>query len=445
LEPRCLLSTYSITDLGTLGENSLGYGVNAIGHVTGGSETSQVEYVTYSYPNFKSKIKEAYYPEYAFQWTPPGNNTGGLTSLGTLRTYDGSEGRGINDTDQVAGSLLHAVGTDHGAQLGPVRAFLWQNGKMQDLGVLGGQSSSEGLGINNGGQVVGASGLQAFLWTPGGTNGDPTNPQMLDLGSGAANGINNAPSVQVVGFKNGLYGAYAFVWQNGVTQDLGTLGGLGSDAEAINDSGQVVGWAETSAGSSHAFLYSAGTMQDLGTLGGSSSGASAINASGQVVGGSTLATGVERAFLYTNGAMRDLNSLIPAGSGVILYGATAINRNGQIVCWGDVKVRNGYQTRSFLLTPATTASPAQATTASSLPTGPQATISTATAAPTVTAATFRCLPFVVAPTVTPTTSPGEWTFTFAVHRTPAPHTLFSRAEDGYGALGDPTVRTLTVD
>jgi len=51
----------------------------------------------------------------------------------------------------------------------------------------------------------------------------------------------------------------------GVTQytftDLGTLGGNGSEAFAINNSGQVVG------GSQHAFLYDGSTMRDLGTLG----------------------------------------------------------------------------------------------------------------------------------------------------------------------------------
>ena len=66
--------------------------------------------------------------------------------------------------------------------------------------------------------------------------------------------------------------------------DLGTLGGYGSTAYAINASGQVAGDAETSAGQGHAFLYSNGTMQDLGTLGGTDSQAYGINASGEVVG-----------------------------------------------------------------------------------------------------------------------------------------------------------------
>ena len=45
-------------------------------------------------------------------------------------------------------------------------------------------------------------------------------------------------------------------------QDLGTLAGpdvnLYSIARAINDAGQIVGEAQTTAGFDHAFLYSAG-------------------------------------------------------------------------------------------------------------------------------------------------------------------------------------------
>jgi len=54
-------------------------------------------------------------------------------------------------------------------------------------------------------------------------------------------------------------------------QDLGTLGGTGSSATAINGRGQVTGYATTAAGEYHAFRWTpAGGMQDLGTLGGTS-------------------------------------------------------------------------------------------------------------------------------------------------------------------------------
>src|SRR5581483_12194469 len=70
-------------------------------------------------------------------------------------------------------------------------------------------------------------------------------------------------------------------------KDLGTLGGNGSQAYALNSAGQVVGYAYTSNNAaSHAVLFS-GTGSnnvDLGNLGGNSnnlSEARSINDSGQ--------------------------------------------------------------------------------------------------------------------------------------------------------------------
>ncbi|TMH64710.1 MAG: hypothetical protein E6H48_16400 [Betaproteobacteria bacterium] len=67
--------------------------------------------------------------------------------------------------------------------------------------------------------------------------------------------------------------------------DLGTLGGSNGSGTAINVSGQIAGFAETSSGSTHAFRYSSGTMVDLGVLaGGSFSAGFGIDNNGQVVG-----------------------------------------------------------------------------------------------------------------------------------------------------------------
>ena len=109
--------------------------------------------------------------------------------------------------------------------------------------------------------------------------------------------------------------------------DLGTLGGTQSFAYGINNSGQVVGYSDTSSGNQHAFLYSGGVMQDLGTLGGTSSGANGINNSGQVVGGSFPSSGHGHAFLYSGGVMQDLGTL----SGRAGSGANGINTSGQVV------------------------------------------------------------------------------------------------------------------
>jgi probable HAF family extracellular repeat protein len=109
-------------------------------------------------------------------------------------------------------------------------------------------------------------------------------------------------------------------------QDLGTLpNNTSSWAQAINDSGQVVGqtwnakvWPQYSA-----FLWEDGSMRDLGTLGASDTSARAINNSGQIVGDSG------QAFLWQNGIME------PIGPAVDWSMAVAINNSGQVLLQGS--------------------------------------------------------------------------------------------------------------
>ena len=73
---------------------------------------------------------------------------------------------------------------------------------------------------------------------------------------------------QVVGYCYNYPGYLhqAFLWSDGVMQPLGTLGGSESEAMAINDLGQVVGWARSSNGRTRAFLWQNGVMRDLGSF-----------------------------------------------------------------------------------------------------------------------------------------------------------------------------------
>ena len=214
------------------------------------------------------------------------------------------------------------------------------------------------LGINNHGDVVGASVLgstlasHAFIYS----NGKTTDLGTLGGTESVALAINDAG--QVVGHSNTTIlndagGGHGFIWQNGVMQDLTPSDPTHqSVASAINASGLVAGQAFYANGQYHATIFNptSGLAQDLGTLpGGTWSVASAINGKGQVVGVSVSDQGWEHAFLYSNGVMKDLNNLIPPNSTVTLSEARAINDLGQIVVGGN--------NRSWLLTPSNLPAP----------------------------------------------------------------------------------------
>jgi probable HAF family extracellular repeat protein len=127
--------------------------------------------------------------------------------------------------------------------------------------------------------------------------------------------------------------------------DLGTLGGLSSEAWGLNAAGQVVGWAQNASGQRRAFRYSGGIMQDLGTLGGNESAAYDINSAGDVVGYAKIADGTRRAFRYTSGVMQDLGTFNNIGASE----ARGINDAGQITGFSELDYQGGGP-NAFLLT-----------------------------------------------------------------------------------------------
>lgn len=83
-------------------------------------------------------------------------------------------------------------------------------------------------------------------------------------------------------------------------------------------------------------------MDDLGTLGGADSQADAINSAGLVVGWAMTADGQRHAALWHAGRIVDLNALAAIEFGAVLEEATAINDFGQIAA-------NGSNGRAYLV------------------------------------------------------------------------------------------------
>jgi probable HAF family extracellular repeat protein len=147
-----------------------------------------------------------------------------------------------------------------------------------------------------------------------------------DGSQGWAVDINNQNHVVGVAYTTASTSgpSHAFLWENGVMEDLGTLGGTNSYAADINESRQVVGWANTGDGAVHAFFWEAGAMQDLGPVAVTQwqlrrFTVASINERGQVIGNRPGGG----AFLWQGGVTEELP----------LASATAINDQGQVVGW----------------------------------------------------------------------------------------------------------------
>ena len=151
----------------------------------------------------------------------------------------------------------------------------------------------------------------------------PAGYTLTDLGVLANwNGYDINEAGQVVGTSGSATGqSRAFLWDDGMLTDLGTLGGGSSWAGGLNDAGQVVGHSQVSSGSpaTDVFLWDGDVMVGLGIGGRSASG---INDAGQVIGTDSVSAWEWRAFLWDDGVSRDL---FPGNAR-----ATDINAAGQV-------------------------------------------------------------------------------------------------------------------
>jgi len=340
LVPASQAQKYKVVDLGTLGGSfSAAAGVNN-NNVTVGSSSLTGDIQSEAFAYSRGVMKDL-------------GTLGGNNSLATA----------INAAKTVVGAA--DLSEDPVTGIFFTHAFVFKR-SMTDIGSLGGNSQANGISVN--GLVAGYSTLSdlatqhAFLWSP-------VSKKMTDLGtlSGGSISIGNSVNSRGIvagasdsldtssGTPAGLFHATLFtVTESGPAAfDLGTLGGLTSQANFISELGVVVGQSDTATGTD-AFLWAVDNMVDLGNLGGSSAAANSINRYGEVVGTSNTTGDADiRAFLWTvKKGMVDLNTLISPTSGWDLQNASSINDHHVIVGTGlFTDPVNGPESHAFKLIP----------------------------------------------------------------------------------------------
>jgi probable HAF family extracellular repeat protein len=307
---------YRLVDLGTLGgsqsylyiPNNYASVLNNQGRVVGYAETPTQD-------PFQSVGFCFVFPDClvtnAFE-----TKNGTLQNLGVLPGGASSAAGWISPNGLIAGWSQNGT-TDPSFPGFPVtHGVLWKDGNMTDLKTLADGSESVALAVNSSGLVAGAANNSIA---------DP-NPMFSDVYGWATQ-------------------TRAFVWQDGVMKDIGTLGGTDAVAFLINERGQIVGISYTSSTPSAycailgaslttgGFIYEGGEMKNLGSFGGSCTFPTDLNDRGEVVGLSTLEGDVyQHAFLWENDSFDELPNMIGGHNAA----AIALNNNGEAAGWASL-------------------------------------------------------------------------------------------------------------
>ncbi len=296
-----------------------------------------------------------------------------------------SEARAINTVGQVTGEAMSPTGYSHGALWDLASSTVVDLGtedfifvdlttvgrSINDSGIIVGDGRpywtglsfpfyrlpSDGVlqslldpfgsydyvyGINGAGQMVGYGPADAVC-NPGGLACDRAiywpggSAPFVNLGDPEGGFYSHAAAIndagQIAGFANTADGERATVWttSGSAPVHLGVLpGGTASRATSINRQGDVAGFSTVAGGARHAFVAHAGQLTDLGTLpGGHESMALGINAAGHVVGWSDDASFETHAVVWGGGIVLDL------GQSGATSTANAINESDQVVGFSE--------------------------------------------------------------------------------------------------------------